>query len=85
LITNEPHVPSHRRAHTGAVSTTAGTPQHGQEPHPVQEGVELPEFPAQYGTEEQSAEALFGWRWPRGFVCPHCGIPRASSSCARAT
>jgi transposase-like protein len=26
-----------------------------------------------YGTEKQCAEALFKWRWPSGFSCPHCG------------
>ncbi|MGD8309513.1 MAG: IS1595 family transposase [Chromatiales bacterium] len=38
-----------------------------------QKGLSLTDFLRQYGTEEQCAEALFGWRWPHGFVCPHCG------------
>lgn len=25
-----------------------------------------------YGTEAQCEEALIGWRWPKGFVCPAC-------------
>ncbi|UHD16437.1 type 1 glutamine amidotransferase family protein [Thiocapsa bogorovii] len=43
LITNETpqaHVLSHRRSHTGAVTTT-GSLHHGQEPHPVSEGSEF--------------------------------------------
>jgi transposase-like protein len=31
-----------------------------------------------YGTEKQCAEALFKWRWPIGFQCPHCGSARHS-------
>jgi transposase-like protein len=38
-----------------------------------QEGLSLPEFLAAYRSEAQCAEALFTWRWPRGFVCPTCG------------
>jgi hypothetical protein len=36
-------------------------------------GWSLHDFLAQYGIEAQCADALFGWRWPQGFVCPHCG------------
>jgi hypothetical protein len=32
----------------------------------------VPQCLAEYGTEEQSAEALYRWRWPDGFVCPQC-------------
>jgi hypothetical protein len=33
----------------------------------------LHDFLAQYGAERQCADALFGGRWPAGFVCPQCG------------
>jgi len=38
-----------------------------------QRGLPLPEFLAQYGTEEQCAAALERMRWPNGFRCPACG------------
>ncbi len=38
-----------------------------------QRGMPLPEFFAQYGTEEQCESALERMRWPAGFRCPHCG------------
>ena len=38
-----------------------------------QRGMSLREFMDKYGTREQCEQALFGWRWPRGFVCPECG------------
>lgn len=37
-----------------------------------QKGVSLNEFIRQYGTEEQCFDALYAWRWPEGFQCPHC-------------
>ena len=33
----------------------------------------MPEFIAQYGTEEKCAAALEQTRWPDGFRCPRCG------------
>lgn len=38
-----------------------------------QKGISLNEFLKQYGTEEKCFDALFAWRWPDGFRCPHCG------------
>ena len=37
-----------------------------------QPGMSLGDFLARYGSEEQCQQALFDWRWPRGFVCPRC-------------
>ena len=34
------------------------------------------EFNEHYGTEERCFDALFEWRWPNGFRCPHCGHDR---------
>jgi len=44
-------------------------------PIQFQKGLSLHAFLDQYGSEEQCANALFGWRWPAGFVCPECGHP----------
>ena len=33
----------------------------------------LSAFLSLYGTEEQCYEVLYRWRWPDGFLCPHCG------------
>jgi len=38
-----------------------------------QKGLSLNEFLKRYGTEDQCFEALYAWRWPRGFACPLCG------------
>jgi hypothetical protein len=38
-----------------------------------QKGLSLPEFYANYGTEEQCFQVAFRLKWPRGFVCPACG------------
>lgn len=33
-------------------------------------------FSEKYSTEEICREALFRARWPHGFECPACGMPR---------
>ena len=38
-----------------------------------QPGLSLPEFLAQFGTDEQCADALEASRWAQGFRCPDCG------------
>jgi transposase-like protein len=38
-----------------------------------QPGLSLPDFFAQFGTEDQCQTALEQTRWPDGFVCPDCG------------
>lgn len=45
----------------------------GKNPVLLQKGLSMREFLERYGTEAQCAEALFGWRWPQGFVCPEYG------------
>ena len=42
-------------------------------PIQLQRGMSLTELFARYGTEEQCLAAVAAWRWPDGFVCPHCG------------
>jgi transposase-like protein len=39
----------------------------------MQKGLSLSEFQARYGSEEKCRDAVRAWRWPGGFVCPHCG------------
>jgi ribosomal protein L37AE/L43A len=38
-----------------------------------QKGLSEGRFDALYGTEQRCRDAVFGWRWPGGFVCPVCG------------
>ena len=38
-----------------------------------QPGLSLPAFHAQFGTEEQCADALEASRWPQDFRCPEGG------------
>ncbi len=33
----------------------------------------------EYGAEKQCEQALFNWRWPKGFICPECGFHRYSN------
>lgn len=42
-----------------------------------QKGISLSAFLQQYGTEDQCFDALYQWRWPDGFQCPHCGHNRS--------
>jgi transposase-like protein len=42
-------------------------------PIQMQKGLSLSEFQARYGTEEKCQDAVRAWRWPDGFICPHCG------------
>lgn len=38
-----------------------------------QKGMSLKGFIEKYGTEGKCFAALYEWRWPTGFACPHCG------------
>ena len=38
-----------------------------------QKGLSEAQFAVRYGTEDRCRDAVFGWRWPSGFVCPVCG------------
>lgn len=42
-----------------------------------QQRLSLNEFLEHYGTEDQCFDALYRWRWPNGFRCPHCGHDRS--------
>lgn len=42
-------------------------------PIQMQKGLSLSELNERYGTEEKCEAAILKWRWPNGFVCPHCG------------
>jgi transposase-like protein len=39
----------------------------------LQKGLSLTAFLERYGTEAKCEAAVMAWRWPNGFVCPHCG------------
>ena len=45
-------------------------------PVQFQKGISLNECLSLYGTEDQCFDALYRWRWPNGFVCPHCRYDR---------
>ena len=38
-----------------------------------QKDLSLGEFLKHYGTKQQCFDALYKWRWPNGFICPHYG------------
>lgn len=42
-------------------------------PVQFQKGMSEADFDRLYGTETQCRDALFVWRWPKGFTCPFCG------------
>lgn len=44
-----------------------------------QPGLSLPDFMAQYGTEEQCEDALCASRWPQGYSCVRCSCSDNSS------
>ena len=39
----------------------------------IQKGLSEARFDDLYGSEDRCRDAVFGWRWPLGFVCPVCG------------
>ena len=45
-------------------------------PARFQNNLSVTEFLGQYGDETQCLDALYTWRWPHGFRCPHCGHDR---------
>ena len=49
-------------------------------PVQFQKGISLNAFLSLYGTEDQCFDALYQWRWPNGFLCPHCGHGSGPSS-----
>ncbi len=54
-------------------------------PVQFQKGMSDADFDRLYGTEDQCREALFTWRWPRGFTCPNCGGNKHSVIATRST
>jgi len=48
-----------------------------------QKGISLNEFLQQYGSEDQCFDALYSWRWPKGFECPVCGHDKRCEVSAR--
>jgi transposase-like protein len=53
-----------------AVEPTGGN---GQEGIMKTESVTLLEWQERFGTEEDCLGQLIHYRWPDGFICPHCG------------
>jgi transposase-like protein len=48
-----------------------------------QKGLSLTQFLDEYGTEVQCHQALYQWKWPEGFQCPHCGHSKYSKVSTR--
>ena len=42
----------------------------------LQKEISFNEFLSLHGTEDPCFDALYQWRWPNGFLCPHCGDDR---------
>lgn len=53
-------------------------------PVQFQKGMSDADFDRLYGTESQCRDALFAWRWPKGFTCPNCGGSKHSAIGTRA-
>jgi transposase-like protein len=53
-------------------------------PVQFQKGMSDADFDRLYETETQCREALFVWRWPKGFTCPVCGGSKHSAIGTRA-
>jgi ribosomal protein L37AE/L43A len=49
----------------------------------MQKGLSLSAFRAAYGSEERCRAALVQWRFPKGYLCPHCGSQAACTLKAR--
>ena len=52
-------------------------------PVQFQKGISLNAFLSLYGTEDQCFDTLFQWRWPNGFLCPHCAHDRCCQLTSR--
>ena len=48
-----------------------------------QPGLSMHQFMDLYGTQDKCEAALISWRWPKGHVCPSCGLAEASFSSFR--
>jgi len=48
-----------------------------------QPGLSMHQFMDLYGTQEKCEAAVIAWRWPKGFVCPACGLADANSCAFR--
>lgn len=48
-----------------------------------QPGLSMHQFMDLYGTQEKCEAALISWRWPKGYVCPSCGLADANFSSFR--
>jgi transposase-like protein len=51
----------------------AGRQTTSRNPIQLQKGLSLRQLQEKYDTEDQCEAMVLAWRWPDGFVCPHCG------------